>query len=67
MRTLFALGSILALVALFAFQCTEKYPASHRQLALSGQDGCVGCHTNSGQLKKVATPLPPTSGEAGEG
>lgn len=66
-RSLFVLGAILALAGAFVFQCTEKYPASQQKIAFSKNDGCVGCHTDAARLKDVATPLPPVSGETGEG
>ena len=53
-------------VVVFSWQCTEKYPA-HDTNIVADADGCVGCHTNADLLKKVATPLPPASSEAGEG
>ena len=59
---------LLLIVAFFCTQCTEKYPAqtTGADIALTG-DGCVDCHINAAQLKLVATPLPVTDGDAGEG
>ena len=57
---------LVILLALLSWQCTEKYPADNDHAAAIS-DGCVACHTNAELLKKVAAPLPPPSGEAGEG
>ena len=53
-------------VVVFSWQCTEKYPANDTKI-VADAGGCVGCHTDANLLKQVATPLPPVSGEAGEG
>lgn len=57
---------LVVLLALFSWQCTEKYPADANHAAAIS-DGCVACHTNADLLKEVATPLPEVDGEAGEG
>lgn len=58
---------LFVVLVVFVFQCTEKYPPAPQKLALSKQNGCMSCHGNAEQLKKVATPLPPKEGDAGEG
>jgi len=59
------LAFCLVLIA-FSWQCTEKYPANDTHI-VAAANGCVNCHTNADLLKKVATPLPATNGDAGEG
>ena len=58
---------VLLLLVLVLVQCTDKYPEAHKELNLANKDGCVNCHLNANLLKKVATPLPPKEGNAGEG
>lgn len=57
---------LLVALALFSWQCTEKYPADADHVAALS-DGCVACHLDADLLKKVATPLPEVEGESGEG
>lgn len=57
---------LLVLLALFSWQCTEKYPADDDHAAAIS-DGCVACHINESLLKEVADPLPHVEGESGEG
>lgn len=62
---------IISVVLLFvlvamSWQCTKKYPADVDHIA-AVSDGCVACHLDEDLLKKVAAPLPPVEGEAGEG
>ena len=65
-RKFVTLALLLLLLVVFTWQCTEKYPADSKQAAVV-VDGCVQCHTDAELLKKIATPLPPPDGEAGEG
>ena len=62
---------VISLVFLFLMSqllymgCTDKYEPSS---PISGSgSSCVHCHLNSELLKEVATPLPPPTGESGEG
>ena len=57
--------SVISLLLLT--QCTEKYPGATKELTLATGNGCVDCHLDAEKLKKVATPLPPVEGDAGEG
>lgn len=47
--------------------CAEKQTPQGPQFTFAKGNSCVDCHTSETALKKVATPLPPPSGEAGEG
>jgi len=58
---------ILLALCTIIYTCTEKYPASHKDLASDNGDGCLFCHLDSELLKKVADPLPEREGDAGEG
>ena len=51
---------LFVMFQIFYLGCTNKYEPT------SGSS-CVHCHLNSELLKEVATPLPPPTGEAGEG
>jgi len=56
------------IITVFLFiSCTDKYPASHDANKITNKNGCVSCHLSADKLKKLATPLPPPEGEAGEG
>ncbi|NIA30445.1 MAG: hypothetical protein GWP06_11110 [Actinobacteria bacterium] len=59
--------AFLAVTVLILVQCTEKYPAATKELNLASDNGCVNCHLDAEKLKKVATPLPPSNSNAGEG
>lgn len=58
---------IFAVTVLILVQCTEKYPAATKELNLASGNSCVNCHLDAEKLKKVATPLPPSNSDAGEG
>ena len=66
-QTLLLLVLLLALTALFYTQCTEKYPDATKTVKVAGKDGCTTCHLDAEKLKMVATPLPPSEGDTGEG
>ena len=60
---------ISSLVLLVYSGCTEKYPnrTEGGDGPVLAEGGCVECHTDKDMLKELATPLPPPSGESGEG
>lgn len=59
---------LFSIIILFAAtQCTQKYPGNNDSNITEIKGGCINCHLDADKLKKVATPLPPTTGEAGEG
>lgn len=57
----------LLMVLLLLQFCAEKQTPQGPQFTFAKGNSCVDCHTSETALKKVATPLPPPSGEAGEG
>ncbi|NOZ62997.1 MAG: hypothetical protein GXO74_15180 [Calditrichaeota bacterium] len=57
---------LLFLFLLIGSGCTDKYQPTSSQFA-SKESSCTYCHLNSSLLKEVATPLPPESGDSGEG
>lgn len=59
--------ALLFYALLFCWQCSKKYPADFKESGMAVNNGCVACHTDADLLKKVATPLPPVDGDAGEG
>jgi len=65
-RAKLLLLAVLSLLLVFLF-CTEKNPPQGSQFNFAEGNSCIDCHTSDALLKKVATPLPPSSGEAGEG
>ena len=68
-RTIIILSLLILSLSFLLLQwgCTEKYKPSPGVFSASGQPGCTHCHLNADLLKEVATPLPPPSGESGEG
>ena len=61
--------SVSSLILLFYAGCTEKYPNKTEggDVPVLAQGSCVECHTDKELLKELATPIPPPSGESGEG
>ncbi|MBD3287744.1 hypothetical protein GF337_02975 [candidate division KSB1 bacterium] len=56
---------LFSMSLLFYTGCTDKYEPTS---PISGSgSSCVHCHLNAELLKEVATPIPPPTGEAGEG
>lgn len=68
MKTKLALVILLTAFGILMHQgCTKKSPDDIQGSQSFGSSGCVSCHLDQNVLKKVAAPLPPPSGEAGEG
>ena len=68
MRKLSFVLLILFFVGLFLSACTDKYPGvNDGDVVQTSGSGCVDCHTDKEMLQAVATPLPPDSGDSGEG
>lgn len=55
------------ILILHSFNCTEKYQPQESIFSAEAESSCQYCHLNEALLKEVATPLPPPSGESGEG
>ncbi len=58
-----------SLILLLYVGCTEKYPNKIEggDVPVLAQGSCVECHTDKELLKELATPIPPPSGDSGEG
>lgn len=60
---------ISSIILLFYVGCTEKYPNKTEEgdQIILAKGSCVECHTDKETLKELATPIPPPSGDSGEG
>ncbi len=68
-RTIIILSLLIMSLSFLLLQwgCTDKYKPAPGVFSASEESSCTYCHLNANLLKDVATPLPPPSGESGEG
>lgn len=63
----FSLLIMSLFVVIMHWGCTDKYKPTEGVFSASEESSCTHCHLNASLLKEMATPLPPDTGDSGEG